>query len=415
MSQGDRQYDLVVFGATGFVGKLLCQYLTEQVGIHGAVRWAAAGRSQAKLTQLAESLGSSADPLPSLTADATDPSSLRDLCSQTRVLVSTVGPYALYGEPVVKACVDTGTDYCDLTGEFQWIRRMIQTYEQAAQQSGARIVHCCGFDSVPSDLGVYYLQQQAQERFGKPCVRVKMRVKAAQGGVSGGTSASAMNLVEEATHNPAIQDERMDPYSLCLGRSHPTRRESTLIPVQHDDAFHQWATPFVMAEVNSRIVFRTNALLDNAYGEEFSYDEGILTGDGVLGWTIAQALAAGLQGFFLAAAFPPTRWVLKEWVLPASGEGPSPEEREQGFYDLRFWGQTVDGATLQVTVTGDRDPGYGSTSKILGQAGLCLAQDIPATNAAGGFWTPAALFKQSFIDRLINDGGLTFEVKDDAA
>jgi short subunit dehydrogenase-like uncharacterized protein len=287
---------------------------------------------------------------------------------------------------------------------------MIDQYEAAAQQSGARIVHCCGFDSIPSDLGVYYLQQQALSQFGQPCTRVKMRVKAAQGGVSGGTVASGINLVKEASSNPALQGERMDPYSLCLGRDRPSRQESTLIPVQHDDDFQQWVTPFVMAEVNARIVFRTNALLDNAYGQSFYYDEAILTGEGIPGWAIAQGLDLGLKGFALAAAFSPTRWVLEEWVVPSSGEGPSPQEQERGFYDLRFWGQTAEGDVIWVKVTGDRDPGYGSTAKILGQAGLCLAKDVPMTGAGGGFWTPAALFKDALIERLMQDAGLTFEV-----
>ncbi len=410
MDQGDRQYDVIVFGATGFVGTLLCQYLAEHLRGQNKICWAAAGRSQQKLSKLAASLGTSGGNLPLLTADVTNASSLTHLCSKTRVLISTVGPYALYGEPVVKACVEAGTDYCDLTGEFQWIRRMIEKYESAAQQSGARIVHCCGFDSVPSDLGVYYLQQQAHSRFGQPCVRVKMRVKAAQGGVSGGTSASVINLVKETSSNPALEDERMDPYSLCLERDHPIRLESTLIPVQHDDDFYQWASPFVMAEMNARIVFRTNVLLNHAYGRDFHYDEAILTGEGIPGWAIAQGLDLGLKGFLVAAAFPPTRWALQEWVVPASGEGPSLEEREQGFYDLRFWGQTADGDVLLVKVTGDRDPGYGSTSKILGQAGLCLAKDVPETGAEGGFWTPAALFKDILIERLTKDAGLTFEV-----
>ena len=419
MAQGDmdnnaqisqRPYDLVVFGATGFVGKILCQYLIKHLETQGQVRWAIAARSQKKLEQLKTALGSQADGLPILIADVTDASSLKQLCSQTRVVISTVGPYALYGEPLVKACVETGTDYCDLTGEFQWIRRMIETYEAAAQQSGARIVHCCGFDSIPSDLGVYYLQQQAQNQFGKPCVRVKMRVKSAQGGVSGGTVASGINLVKEARDNPARQEEQMDPYSLCIGFPHPRQRQSTLIPVQYDNDFHGWTGSFVMAEANARIVLRSNALLNNAYGQDFFYDEGTLTGNGIPGWAMAQGLDLGLKGFALAAALPPTRWALQEWIVPSPGEGPSPEQQEQGFYDLRFWGQTATGETLQVKVTGDRDPGYGSTAKILGQAGLCLAQDIPSTGAKGGFWTPAALFKSPLIERLTADAGLTFEI-----
>ena len=215
------QYDLVVFGATGFVGKLLCQYLIDHLATQGTINWAIAGRSPKKLEQLKSGLGPQSADLSVLIADITDTSSLNQLCSQTRVVISTVGPYALYGEPLVKACVETGTDYCDLTGEFQWIRRMIETYAPAAERSGARIVHCCGFDSIPSDLGVYYLQQQAQHHFGQPCGRVKMRVNAAMGGVSGGTVASGINLVKEAMVDPALQKDRLNPYSLCVGFDHP--------------------------------------------------------------------------------------------------------------------------------------------------------------------------------------------------
>lgn len=410
-----RQYDLVVFGATGFVGKLLCEYLVDHLVTQPSVKWAIAARSQTKLEQLKIALGPKADSLPILTADITDRSSLEHLCSQTRVVISTVGPYALYGEPLVKTCVETGTDYCDLTGEFQWIRRMIKTYEAAAQQSEARIVHCCGFDSIPSDLGVYYLQQQAQQRFGTPCVRVKMRVKAAQGGVSGGTVASGINLVKEAMADPALQAEQLNPHSLCIGTDDkgvdpPRRPESTLIPVQYDDDFQTWATAFVMAEMNVRIVLRSNALLNNAYGTDFFYDEGVLTGNGIGGWTQAQGWALGLKGFAIAAAFPPSRWALENWIVPAPGEGPSLEQQANGFYDLRFWGETAKGARIQVKVRGDRDPGYGSTAKMLGQAGLCLANDSPLEDVKGGFWTPAALFKETLIERLINYAGLTFEV-----
>lgn len=405
-----RQYDLVVFGATGFVGSLVSQYLLAHVGVQGCVKWAIAGRSPAKLTQLLATMGPLAVDLPMVVADVTDEASLQALCAQTRVVLSTVGPYALYGEPLVKLCAATGTDYCDLTGEVQWIRQMIQQYEPLAQQSGARIVHCCGFDSIPSDLGVYYLQQQAQQHWGQPCGQVKMRVKAAQGGVSGGTAASGVNLVKEAIANPTLRQELKDPYFLCPPPQPVAPHPPTLIPVQADDAFDEWVAPFVMAEVNTRIVLRSNALSEFAYGDTFQYDEAILTGKGMVGWLAAQGVKVGLDGFTLAAALPPTRWLLEQWILPTSGEGPTAEAQAQGFYDLRFWGKTAAGQTLTVKVTGDRDPGYGSTAKILSQAGICLAQDFPKSAQAGGFWTPATLFGETLIKRLIAAAGLTFEV-----
>ena len=409
MVQTDSQYDVVVLGATGFVGQLVCRYLLAQVGTPGELSWAAVGRSRAKLEQLVTDLGAEAANLPLLTADVTDASTLQALCAQARVVVSTVGPYALYGEPLVKICAETGTDYCDLTGEVQWIRRMVQTYETMAQQSGARIVHCCGFDSIPSDLGVYYLQQQAQQQLGEPCVRVKMRVKDSQGGVSGGTIASGINAVKEATSDPAVREALANPYILCPPNGDLPDHPPALIPVQYDEAFQEWITPFVMAGVNMPVVLRSHALLDNAYGKGFQYDEAILTGSGTPGWMVAQGLNIGLGGFAVAAAVPPLRWALENWVLPAPGEGPSTEAQEQGFYDLRFWGQTATGKTIQTKVTGDRDPGYGSTAKMLGQAGLCLAKDFPKSAKPGGFWTPATMFGDRLIERLVTYAGLTFE------
>lgn len=394
-------YDLVVFGATGFVGRILCGYLLDQVGANGT--WAIASRSEAKLTALAAELGAS---VPQIMADATDEASLRDLCSQTKVVISTVGPYALYGEPLVKVCAETGTDYCDLTGEPQWIRRMIQRYSATAAQSGARIVHCCGFDSIPSDLGVYYLQQQAKARFGVGCDRIKMRLTAAMGGVSGGTAASGINLVKEASGDPALRQELDNPYSLCPDQAleHPP----TLVPVQYDADFDGWVSPFVMAAINTRIVLRSNVLLEFAYGKEFQYDEAVLTGSNATGWLAAQGLSVGLGAMAAAMAFAPTRWLLQNTLIPKPGQGPSPADQDQGFYDLRFLGTTAKGETIQVKVTGDRDPGYGSTAKMLGQAGLCLAQDFPTK--AGGFWTPASMFGDVLIKRLENAAGLTFEV-----
>lgn len=400
------RYNLVVFGATGFVGRILCQYLLKQVGENDSIKWAIAGRSQTKLDALVSTLGASS--LPQIVADTTNEASLQDLCAQTQVVISTVGPYALYGEPLVKVCAETGTDYCDLTGEPQWIRQMIQRYSATAKQSGARVIHCCGFDSIPFDLGVYYLQQQAKQRFGQSCDRVKMRVKAAMGGVSGGTAASGINLVKEASVDPALRQELDNPYSLCPSQSleHPP----ILVPVQYDPDFQGWVSPFVMAAINTRIVLRSNALLEYDYGKQFQYEEAILTGPNATGWLVAQGLNVALGGMAAAMAFSPTRWLLENTLIPKPGEGPSQAAQEQGFYDLRFWGTTAEGQTLQVKVTGDRDPGYGSTAKILGQAGLCLAEDFSPSVKAGGFWTPASMFGEVLIKRLVKAAGLTFEV-----
>jgi short subunit dehydrogenase-like uncharacterized protein len=403
-------YDLVVFGATSFVGKILCRYLWEELGGLRDFRWCAAGRSIGKLEELRRSLGESAANLPLIVADAADEAALRELCASARVVVSTVGPYALYGEPLIKACAELGTDYCDLTGEVQWIRRMLQRYEAAARQSGARIVNCCGFDSIPSDLGVHFVQRQAMQRFGAPCARVKMRVKAMRGGISGGTAASMMNVVKEAAADPSLRKELADPYSICpTGYARPVRQPE-VTSAQFDADFNSWVAPFVMSGINTRIVLRTNALSEGAYGAAFAYDEAVLTGDGLKGRLAGTATSVGIVGFMLAAAMPASRVLLEKWLLPKPGEGPTPEAQRNGFFDLRFLGITADGHRLRAKVTGDRDPGYGSTGKMLGQAAVCLAQDVDKAAKPGGFWTPAAIFGDRLISRLSTRSGLSFEL-----
>lgn len=405
------KHEIVVFGATSFVGQILCRYLVEQFGA-GELDWAAAGRSREKLDKLRTTLGEAHRDVPLIVADATDETALRELVSKARVVISTVGPYALYGEPLVKACAESGTDYCDLTGEVQWIRRMIEEYEKTAASSGARIVHCCGFDSIPSDLGVHFLQHKALERFGSPCERVKMRVRAMRGGLSGGTVASMMNIARELAADSELRRELANPYSLCPPE-HPTKtRQPNVGFAEHDDDFGAWVAPFMMGGINTRIVHRSNALAACAYGKDFRYDEAVLTGRGISGRATAMSIASAFGAFMLGASIAPTRWVLEKFV-PAPGEGPSPEAQEKGSFDLRFVGRTVGGEELRVRVTGDRDPGYGSTAKMLGQAGVCLARDIDKETTPGGFWTPATIFGDQLIERLCRDAGLTFEVLDD--
>jgi len=410
MTAAPRTHDLVVFGATSFVGQILARYLYKEFGLRGRLRWAIAGRSQAKLEELRRSLGPGAAKLPIVVADAADEAALSTMCVGTRVVASTVGPYALYGEPLIRACVEAGTDYCDLTGEPQWIRRMLQKYEDAARKSGARIVHCCGFDSIPSDLGVHFLQREARARFGQPCNRVKMRVKAMTGGFSGGTAASAMNAFREAAADPKLRKELANPYSLCpKGHGSKTRQPNVKF-AEYDADFQGWVAPFVMAAVNVRIVHRTNALTDGAYGADFRYDEAVLGGRGLRGRAIATAIAAGLGGFAVAASIGPLRTALERFVLPAPGTGPSPQTQKKGYYDLRFLGLTDDGRAIRVKVTGQGDPGYGSTSQILGQAAALLALDVPKSRGSGGFWTPATIFGDELIERVEKHAGLHFEV-----
>jgi len=405
-------HDLTVFGATSFVGQILTRYLAEEFGTHGRLKWAIAGRSGEKLKALRNSLGLKAVKLPLVVADAADAPALRRMCTGTRVVISTVGPYALYGEPLVQACAETGSDYCDLTGEVQWIRRMIAAHEKAARRSGARIVHCCGFDSIPSDLGVHFLQGAARERYGEPCIEVKMRVKAARGGFSGGTVASLLNVIKEASADPALRRELADPYSICPEGYAPAVRQPEVRSAQYDADFGAWTAPFIMSAINTRVVQRSNALSKQAYGAEFRYDEAMLTGGGIKGRLAAAAVTAGIAGVMVAGALPPTRWAMERFVLPAPGEGPSAEAQRKGFFDLRFLGRTADGRTLRAKVTGDRDPGYGSTAKMLGQAGVCLALDFAGSGRPGGFWTPATMFGDRLVERLEAHAGITFELLD---
>lgn len=406
------QFDILIFGATSFVGQILTSYMANHFGLNDDIKWAIAGRSEDKLIQVKNSLGDKGKGLQILVADADDETSLKSLCDQTRVVISTVGPYALYGEPLVKVCAETGTDYCDLTGEVQWIKAMLDKYQATAQASGARIVNCCGFDSIPSDMGVYYLQQNAQEKLGQSCNNIKMRVKAAKGGASGGTIASVINITKEAVNNPALRKQLANPYLICPENHDFSARQYNVNKPEFDKDFNAWSAPFIMAGINTRVVHRSNALADSAYGKDFKYDEAMLTGRGFKGRLTATTLVAGLGAFMLGAVLKPSRWLLENYVLPKPGEGPSPDEQLKGFYDIRFIGKTADGQQIKCKVTGDRDPGYGSTSKMLAQAAASLALDINKEEKAGGFWTPASIFDQRFITRLEKHAGLGFELID---
>lgn len=408
MSQ--QQFHIIVFGATSFVGQILTHYLFGRYGVGGEFCWAIAGRSEGKLQKLRDELGAGAAQLPLFIADAADATDLLTLCAQTQVVVSTVGPYALYGSPLVKVCAESGTDYCDLTGEIQWVVKMINAHQDTARKTGARIVHCCGFDSIPSDLGVHFLQQQAIKKFGQPCTRVKLRVKSMRGGLSGGTAASLMNVVKEATRDAALRKLLANPYAACPDDGPRRVPQPNVTFAEHDPDAGSWVAPFIMAAINTRIVHRSNALSGFAYGKDFVYDEAMLTGAGGKGRLIASAVGSGLISFMLAAALPPTRWVLEKFVVPKPGEGPSPEAQAKGFFDLRLFGISADGKVLQAKVTGDRDPGYGSTAKMLGEAAACLALDIPKGEKSGGFWTPATIFGDRLVQRLTAHAGLTFEM-----
>lgn len=401
----DREHDLIVFGATSFVGQIMSRWLVDRVGTAGDVRWAIAGRSAAKLAEVASATGAD---VPRIVADASDAAAMRALAESTRTVASTVGPYAKYGAPLVAAVAAAGTDYCDLTGEPQWMRAMIDAHQAHAEASGARIVHACGFDSIPSDLGVWFTQRESQARFGEPCVRIGLRVKGAKGGASGGTVASMLNIVDEVKRDPSLRKLLGDPYALAPEALRNGPRQPNVTKPERDDLSGQWVAPFVMAATNSRVVQRSHALLGRPWGDGFLYDEAMLAGEGVKGIATSGVVTGAMGAFMAAAALPPTRWLVDK-LVPEPGEGPSPEAQERGFFDLRLYGETANGQRIVTKVTGDRDPGYGSTAKMMTEAALAFA-DVPRSEVAGGFWTPATMFGDRLIDRLVAHAGLTFDV-----
>lgn len=385
-----REFDLIVYGATGFTGRLVAEYLAQRAG-SGAIRWAMAGRSLDKLAAVRSEIGAPAD-TPLIAADADDPAALRALAARTRVVITTVGPYQLYGSDLVAACVETGTGYVDLCGEPNWMHDMIARHDAAARASGARIVFSCGFDSIPFDLGVWTVQQAAIAKFGAPAPRVKGRVRKMQGTFSGGTFASGKATAAAAARHPAVLKLLIDPFALTPGFEGPSQPKGIL--PEYDAAVGGWVAPFVMAAINTKNVHRTNFLAGHPYGTDFRYDEMMVApGLGDIGKAAAEAIArlnpmSGDKG-------------------PAPGEGPSKAEREAGFYEIDFIAEMPGGERMTATVTGDRDPGYGSTSKMIAEAALCLLE----TEGRGGVWTPGALMAEPLVARLKANAGLTFTVK----
>lgn len=410
------EYDLIVFGATSFVGQITCQYLSDNYSQNNPIKWAIAGRSQSKLESVKQTID--LPDLPTIVADANDQGDIDKLAQSCKVVIATVGPYDLFGEPMLKACAENGTDYVDLTGEPQWIHAMLAKYEDAAKQSGARIVNCCGFDSIPSDLGVFFLQEQAHQKFGGYCEQVNTRVKRMKGGASGGTVASMLNVIKQASKNPKLRKLLANPYALCPPDHGFTVYQSNLSHAKYDALSESWIAPFIMASINTRIVHRSNALFNKRYGSHFLYDEAMMTGKELKGSLMGWGVTAALSGLVIGAALPPTRWLLENTILPKPGEGPSPKEQKNGFFDFRIYGhlkasQDDEGSTptIVIKVTGDRDPGYGSTAKMLSEAALCLSQDISHDQVSGGFWTPASAMGKALIKRLEDNAGLTFEVE----
>jgi short subunit dehydrogenase-like uncharacterized protein len=382
---------IVVYGATGYTGKLIAAYMHKTYGVNGSVPWAMAGRSMDKLTATRDELGI-ADELPLLVADASDPASIKAMTERARVVVTTVGPYQLYGSELVAACAAAGTDYVDLCGEPNWMKEMIDAHAAAAQASGARIVFSCGFDSIPFDLGVWFVQQAAKETLGTAVPRVRGRVRGMKGTWSGGTLASFKATMAAAAKNPELVAVLTNPFALTPGFT-GAEQPSGMKPL-YDEAVQSWVAPFMMATINTKNIHRSNMLLQHAYGEDFVYDEMLITGPGDQGEAIAKAVAEDKS-----MASDPTQ----------PGEGPTAEQRESGFYDLLFLGEAADGKTVCANVKGDMDPGYGSTSKMIAESAVCLLENPDA--ASGGIWTPAAAMGGLLVDRLQKNAGVTFELE----
>jgi short subunit dehydrogenase-like uncharacterized protein len=381
-----REFDIIVYGATGYTGRLVAEYLKGKSGL----KWAMAGRSHSKLEEVRDEIGAPAD-TPLVVADASDPASLDAMTKRAKVILTTVGPYQLYGNELVAACIANGTDYTDLSGEPVWMRQKIDEHGDAAEASGARICFSAGFDSIPFDLGVLMLQKHCIEKFGAPAPRVKGRVRAMKGTFSGGTAASLKATMAAATQDKSVIAHLVNPFCLVPGFDGPVQPRGD--KPEYDESLGSWATSFVMAPINTKNVHRTNALLGHMFGTDFVYDEMMLTGPGEQGEAIAKHVAS-----------TPMMGGADD---PKPGEGPTKEERETGFYDVLFVAEYPDGRTARLSVKGDKDPGYGSTSKMISETAIALSE----IDGPGGFTTPGAALGEALVDRLQANAGLTFTVE----
>ena len=386
----EREFDVVVFGASGYTGKLVAEYIQSEYGENGSVKWAIAGRNREKLEGIREELGLSSD-LSILEVDSNDQGSLNAMTGSTKCVLTTVGPYQLYGSNLVESCAKNGTDYVDLTGEPGWMYEMINAHKETAQASGARIVFSCGFDSIPFDLGVYFVQQAAKDKFGKPAQHVRGGVKAMNGEFSGGTIASLGATMATLKKKPELIKVLANPFSLTEGFEGPAQLDDSKVLL--DEKLNMWVAPFVMAPINTKNIHRSNALLDHQYGEDFCYDEMMIAGEGEEGKQIADAMTS---------ANP-----MGGDNVPQPGEGPSKESREQGNYDVLFFADLGE-ESIEARVTGDMDPGYGSTSKMITESAICLIQDC--SDLPVGFYTPAPAIGDKLIHRLVKKAGLTFDI-----
>ncbi len=386
------EFDIIIYGATGYTGRLVAEYLDKHYGSRDdGPTWAMAGRSLEKLEAVRDEIGAPTD-TPLVVADADNPADLDMMCARTKVVLTTVGPYQLYGDNLVAACVKTGTDYADLCGEPGWMAEKIAEHQAEAEKTGARICFSSGFDSIPFDLGVMMTQKAAKEKFGKPAPKIRGRVRGMAGTFSGGTAASLGATMKAAAKKPSLLGVLRDPFALTPGFDGPDQ-PSGMMPGYEKD-LDKWAAPFVMAPINTKNVHRTNFLLGHPYGEDFVYDEMMLTSPGEAGKAAANAVAEMMKNPFGAKP-------------PKPGEGPSKEERENGFYDVLFVADMPDGESLHYGVKGKYDPGYGSTSRMLSETGIALL----SCDAKGGIGTPGSFLGEALVDRLQEHAEITFAVE----
>ena len=398
-----KEFDIILWGASGFTGRLVVEYIYEKYGVGKSLSWAMAGRSQSKLEEVREAVADSNVPI--LVADSRDRASLDAMVKRTKVVCTTVGPYAKYGSELVSACVAHQVHYCDLAGELQWMRRMIDKCHEAAVANGTKIVHTCGFDSIPSDMGVYYTQKMAQAETGQPAKRIDMRVRVMKGGLSGGTFASFKSTLEEVKKDKSIYKVLVNPYGLNPKGEESGADKPDLQAVKYDKRNKTWMYPFIMATINTKVVRRSNALMTYAYGKDFAYSEAMMSGDGSAGKWKAYRNAL-MIGLVFGAKPDSFLGKIVGKFLPKPGEGPSKEEREHGFFKFHFYTTLTDDTKAFAVVTGDKDPGYGSTSKMLAEAAICLAQDeLPK---GGGVLTPSVAMGDALLRRLEENAGLTF-------
>ena len=398
-----RKYDLIIWGATSFTGKLVTEYLFNKYG-SSKIKWAIAGRNLDKLKKIRSEVAD--EKIPMFIADSFDEESLLKFVKKTKVVCSTVGPYSLYGTKLVKLCVENNTNYCDITGEAHWIRNLIDQFHEEAKSKKIKIVNSCGFDSIPSDMGVYFIQNEIKKTYKNYANFIKMRVAGVRGGISGGTYGSINNLLKEAYSNKKIFRVLNNPYGLNPKNKMEGMDKKDLRKIIFDKESNSWIYPFIMAGINTKIVRRSHALTNFQYGKDFRYEEAMMSGKGISG-----LLKAILAVFPLAMIGLNPNSFLKKIVnsyMPKPGEGPGLEKRKNGFYNLRFYVTIDERRKAFAKVVGDNDPGYGSTSKMLAESALCLAFDKLPENY--GVVTPSIAMGKKLLERLRNNAGLNFQI-----